>query len=153
METQSMGSGKTDLLIADQQSTKDGPIVKPASHTPAFTARNLQRAGFQFILAWAFPLWENDVAMIDQYDNLRIYCRILGHEVPFSYCRQGAFGQPCRRIFDCWFEKFDIQKFMQEHFTQEQIQALLAPPTDKVVSLIELIRKAQQNAPDVEEKG
>jgi len=104
-------------------------------------------------LAGVLPLWENGLPMIDQHDNQRMYCRMLGHEVPFAYCRQGALGQPCRRIFDCWFGEFDIQQFMQDHFTAEQIQALLAPPTDKMVSLVELIRKAQENADGTEEEG
>ena len=81
---------------------------------------------------------------IDQHDNKRIYCRMLGHEVPFAYCRQGASGRPCRKIFDCWFETFEIEQFMRDHFTEEQISALLAPPKPKMLSLVELIRRAQE---------
>jgi len=83
---------------------------------------------------------------IDRYDDKKLYCRLLGHEVPFAYCRQGAASQPCRKIFDCWYETFDIQQFMQEHFTEEQIKALTAPPKPKMASLMELIQQAQKNA-------
>jgi hypothetical protein len=71
---------------------------------------------------------------------------MLGHYLTFSYCRQTDSSQPCRKIFDCWFEKLDIEQFIKENFTEEQITALLAPPKPKMVSLVELIRQAQKNA-------
>ena len=71
---------------------------------------------------------------------------MLGHHVTFAYCRAGLSSQPCRKIFDCWFQTFDINKFMKEHFTDEEIKAILAPPKDKMTSIIELIQKAQQNS-------
>jgi hypothetical protein len=83
---------------------------------------------------------------IDQHDSKKIYCRKMGHQLTFSYCRKPASAQPCRKIFDCWFKTFDVAQFMQEHFTEEQIKATLAPPKAKVNSLIELIQQAQENA-------
>jgi len=83
---------------------------------------------------------------IDQHDNKKIYCRMMGHHLNFAYCRKTASAQPCRKIFDCWFETFDIEQFMQKHFTDEQIKTILAPPKAKVTSLIELIQQAQENA-------
>ncbi|MBN1815953.1 MAG: hypothetical protein JW828_01245 [Sedimentisphaerales bacterium] len=85
---------------------------------------------------------------VDQHDARTIYCRMLGHEVPFSYCRQGASSQPCRKIFDCWFQTFDIETFMKEHFSEQQIQTILTPPKPKMASLIELIQKAQNQNPE-----
>ena len=70
----------------------------------------------------------------------------MGHRLNFSYCRKPASAQPCRKIFDCWFKTFDIEQFMKEHFTDEQIKAILAPPKAKVSSLIELIQQTQENA-------
>ena len=83
---------------------------------------------------------------IDQHDNRKIYCRMMGHRLTFAYCRKPASAQPCRKIFDCWFKTFDIEQFMQEDYTDEQIKAILAPPKAKVTSLIELIQQAQENA-------
>jgi hypothetical protein len=83
---------------------------------------------------------------IDQHDNKKIYCRMLGHHITFAYCRAGHSSQPCRKIFDCWFQTFDIKKFMNDHFTDSEIQAILAPSKDKMTSIIELIQKAQQNS-------
>lgn len=70
---------------------------------------------------------------------------MLGHHVPFSFCRAQADGRPCRKILDCWFEKFDIRSFLSEHLTEEQIDAFLAPPKPKMATLLELIEKAKQN--------
>jgi hypothetical protein len=84
---------------------------------------------------------------VDQHDAKTIYCRMLGHEVPFAYCRQGASSLPCRKIFDCWFQTFDIESFMKDHFSEQEIQAILAPPKPKMTSLIELIQKAQNHNP------
>ena len=83
---------------------------------------------------------------IDQHDNEKMYCRMLGHHITFSYCRAPGSKRPCRKIFDCWYNTFDITQFMQEHFSDEEIKAILAPPKDKMVSLIELIEQAKANA-------
>jgi len=69
---------------------------------------------------------------------------MLGHDVDFAYCRAPGSDVPCRRIFDCWWEAFDVEAFVREHFGQDVIDKILAPPPDKRVSLYELIRKAQQ---------
>ena len=71
---------------------------------------------------------------------------MLGHEVNFHYCREGIGKLPCRKIFDCWFEHFDIKSFMNQHYTEQQIRQILAPPQPKMVSLFEMIRQAQDNA-------
>jgi len=88
----------------------------------------------------------------DEHDLRKIRCRMLGHEVNFSYCRQGSGDLPCRKIFDCWFEHFDIEQFMRTHFSEEEIQKILTPPQPKMVSLLEMIRRAQQNSEQAKEK-
>ncbi|GAF73661.1 unnamed protein product [marine sediment metagenome] len=89
---------------------------------------------------------------IDIHDDKKKYCRILGHELTFTYCRQTAAAQPCGKIFDCWFETFDIDRFMKKHFTPDQLKTLLTPQKPKMASLIELIQQAQkttnENKPD-----
>ncbi len=73
---------------------------------------------------------------------------MLGHEVPFGYCRKGAVGQGCRKILDCWFQVFDVEKFLKEHYSEQEIQNLTAPPRPKMTTLVEMIRQAQQTAED-----
>ena len=81
---------------------------------------------------------------ITRHDHRRRRCPMLGHEVPFSYCRQPGAHTPCRKIFDCWWQTFDVVGFMREHHTEEEIQRILTPRNDKRVSLVELIRRAQK---------
>lgn len=90
---------------------------------------------------------------LQEHDNRVIYCRMLGHQVPFSYCRQGASGQPCRRIFDCWFQTFDIETFIQAHFTQSHIEAFLTPAKPKLTTLLELIQQAKKTGQNADTEG
>ena len=79
-----------------------------------------------------------------RYDSLMMYCRMLGHEVPFSYCRIPGQDLFCRKIADCWMGRIDIRTYLAETFTEEEIARASAPPAPKIVSLTELIRKAQE---------
>jgi len=81
---------------------------------------------------------------ITHYDQKETRCPMLGHGVPFHYCRQLQANLPCHRIMHCWFEKIDIQPFIQSHFTEQEIQAFTAPAKPKITSLIELIEKAKE---------
>ena len=81
---------------------------------------------------------------ITAHDARQGYCRRLGHHVAFEYCRKGSGDLPCRGVFDCWFETFDITAFMREHFTEEQLGRIIAPPPPKMATLIELIAQAKQ---------
>jgi len=83
--------------------------------------------------------------MNTNYDNLERYCPRLGHPIQFSYCRCEQEEKPCGRILDCWWEKFDIQDYVLEHFGQETLAFLNNPPQDKRVSLLDLIEKARRN--------
>jgi len=79
-----------------------------------------------------------------QYDDLKARCPMLGHLVPFTYCMKPASPVPCRRIMDCWHERIDIVAYLQEVLTPEELDALLAPPKQKVSHLVELIEKARK---------
>ena len=81
---------------------------------------------------------------IARHDEILIRCPRLGHEVRFAYCRSPAAPLPCGRIFDCWRETFDIEAFVGRHFTPRQIEQIRTPPADKMLTLIELIAKAQK---------
>lgn len=81
---------------------------------------------------------------ISQHDAKRRRCGMLGHEVPFTYCREPGGPVPCRRIFDCWRDAFDVETFMRQHYAQETIERMCAPPTDKACTLVDLIRRARE---------
>lgn len=81
--------------------------------------------------------------MITEHDHLEIRCPMLGHPLNFSYCRSTTSNTPCRKIYNCWFQRIPVQEFMQENFSKEVIEQITAPPKPKVLSLFELIQKAQ----------
>jgi len=68
----------------------------------------------------------------------------LGHDVPFSYCRKPGEDIPCAKIYDCWWEQFDIQTFMSSNYSQDIIQRITKPPQAKTTSLIEMIQQIQK---------
>ncbi len=80
---------------------------------------------------------------MEKYDTIEIYCKSLGHYVPFKYCRSVKEGLPCHRIKDCTYEKIPIIDYLKENYSEEEMDAALAPPQNKMVTLIELIEKAK----------
>ena len=83
---------------------------------------------------------------IEQYDSLEIRCRLLGHQVPFQYCRSSDANLPCRKILDCWWESVEIETYLRKNFTGEELnRSVYAKPKSKIASLIELMEKAKRN--------
>jgi hypothetical protein len=83
---------------------------------------------------------------ITQHDARRRRCPMLGHEVHFGYCRAPGRELPCGRIFDCWFEAFDVEAFVRAHYSEADVARILAPRKPKVVSIVELIEQARRSA-------
>ncbi len=83
---------------------------------------------------------------LDQHDDRRRRCPKLGHPVPFSYCRAPGRDLPCGKVFDCWWETFDVEGFVRAHWSEAEIAQVLAPPKDKVSTLVELIEEARRRA-------
>lgn len=82
--------------------------------------------------------------MKEQYDEMSIYCRMLGHDVDFSYCRRPGGTRLCRKIADCWFTKIDIQAYLNNNYTTEELSAAFTPPKPKMTTLLELVEKAKK---------
>ena len=83
--------------------------------------------------------------MIEEHDDLVIYCSQLGGEIPFRYCRTVNEDRPCRRIVVCWEFRIKISEFLSEHYSIDQIERALAPPTKtRLDTILELIQKAQR---------
>ena len=78
---------------------------------------------------------------IKDHDKKIVQCRILGHGVPFSFCRKGVSGQPCRKIFDCWYQSFNIAEFIKRHYAEDEIKELIALSNEKRDSNTELLEK------------
>lgn len=83
--------------------------------------------------------------MIEEFDDLLIRCPMLGGEVPFRYCRTLTEELPCRKIIICWEFRIEIGKFLGDHYSLDQIQKALAPPTKtRLETILELVEKAKK---------
>jgi hypothetical protein len=82
--------------------------------------------------------------MIEKHDSEEIYCRKLGHRLLFSYCRVEKGTLPCSKIRDCWFERIDINGFLEENYSESDLESIFKPGSDKISSLLELIEKAKK---------
>jgi len=98
-------------------------------------------------------LQEEKKPPIEEYDELRRRCPMLGHEVTFGYCRKVKEGLPCWKVLDCWFELFPVQDFVRVHYTEEQRERFLARPKPKILSLVELIEQARAAKSEEEQGG
>ena len=67
---------------------------------------------------------------------------MLGHPVAFHYCRDTAGGKPCRKILDCWHERFDVHAYVKETYSDEEIAEIVSPPKPKLMQIIDIARKA-----------
>ena len=73
-------------------------------------------------------------------------CPRLGNPVPFRYCEVcGDDQQPCFKILDCWWEYFDVVRYLKEKLPEDQFKQLMtAKPKPKITSLVELIEQAKK---------
>jgi hypothetical protein len=71
------------------------------------------------------------------------YCRMLGHYIPFDYCRTQQNGNPCSKILDCYHERIPIREFIESHYSEKEREGLFKESAPKISSLIELIEKAK----------
>ncbi|HNR50003.1 MAG: hypothetical protein BWZ01_01190 [Deltaproteobacteria bacterium ADurb.BinA179] len=76
-------------------------------------------------------------------DEKTTRCPMLGHLVPFSYCRQCGDSLPCRKIMDCWSGRIDVQGFLDSTYTKEEISRIVSPPKAKLLQIVELARAAR----------
>ncbi len=68
---------------------------------------------------------------------------MLGHLVPFHYCRDHTGELPCRKILDCWHERFAVHEYLRGIYSEEEIARIVSPPRPKLLQIIEIARKAR----------
>lgn len=86
--------------------------------------------------------------MREAHDAQTSHCRLLGHEVAFSYCRSQGLGQPCRQLLHCWFERLPIEDFVRTEYGEAELIRLTQPAPPKLLTLIELIEQAKRAGQD-----
>lgn len=82
--------------------------------------------------------------LIEQHDEKTIRCPRVGGYINFRFCRSENKLLPCRWIVGCWQMQMDINKFLDEHFSKEEMDKIFAPPKPKIESLVELIEQAKK---------
>ena len=80
---------------------------------------------------------------MDKYDKMTLYCRILGHQIPFSYCRKPGKKLFCKNILNCWTGTIDIEGYIKEFYSEKEISEAFKASDNKIVSLVELINKTR----------
>jgi hypothetical protein len=82
---------------------------------------------------------------IDAQDHLQQHCRMLGHRIPFEYCRSMNSNLPCNKILDCWKNILPIDKFLRQNFTDDEMAIFLAPAKPKLAQIYEMMKKAEKS--------
>jgi len=94
-----------------------------------------------------FAFFRKGNAMKKDYDSLQYHCPRLGHEVPFSYCRQEGGKMPCSRIVACWRRIFPVETWLKNALPPAEWETFCRQnQKDKITSLIDLIAKAKGGA-------
>jgi hypothetical protein len=83
--------------------------------------------------------------LIEQYDDQTIRCPRIGGEVNFLFCRTENNMLPCRWIIGCWEGRMEIQSFLEDHYTVEELEQIFVPPKSKMKSLVNLVEKAKKS--------
>jgi hypothetical protein len=81
-------------------------------------------------------------------EDLERRCPRLGSSVCFDYCRVcGHERQPCFKVFDCWWELFDVVAYFRQHLSPEAFEHLRhAKPPDQVATRVDLIQIARERS-------
>lgn len=84
--------------------------------------------------------------MDENKSQLERRCPRLGSAVNFEYCTAcGDENLPCFKVFDCWWEHFDVVAYLKERLSEEQFDRLAkSKPKPKVSSLVDLIEQAKK---------
>ena len=76
-------------------------------------------------------------------------CPRLGGPVGFGYCLHCEFDQPCLKIVDCWWETFDIVRYLGDHLPDDQLARVMnTRPKAKLCALVEVAEQAKQRRRD-----
>lgn len=85
----------------------------------------------------------------DTFDGRERRCPRLGGPVTFGYCRsQGEIHGICPKIFDCWWERFDVTAHLGALLPAAVFEAVRnAVPPPKMTTILDLIQKAKASRP------
>jgi hypothetical protein len=82
--------------------------------------------------------------VIEEHDDKWLRCPRVGGEVNFKFCRSENNMLPCRWIVGCWQARIDINTFLKDHYSKEELAQVFTPPKPKIESLMGLVDKAKK---------
>ncbi|MFP4225584.1 MAG: hypothetical protein ACLFRF_02555 [Desulfobacterales bacterium] len=82
-------------------------------------------------------------------NNLERRCPRLGSKISFRYCLiSGDDDNPCWKIFDCWWEQFDVESYLKANLPAEVFEQLVEKaadqPKNKLTSIVEIAEQAKK---------
>jgi len=82
-------------------------------------------------------------ANISSHDQVTHYwCPQLGQPINFAYCRRAQEGLPCGRVLICFADHFDVQGFIERHYTPQERASFLSPPKGRMQRVVEALAQA-----------
>ena len=77
-------------------------------------------------------------------------CPRLGGSVAFFYCTAcEADSRPCGKIIDCWWETFDVLRYLKDTLAPEELDRLTCTkPASKVSQLVGIIEQSKKSLTD-----
>ncbi len=82
--------------------------------------------------------------LLEQYDSNMIRCPRIGGYVNFKLCRSENNMLPCGFVVGCWQMQIDINEYLSEHFSKEELDKAFVPPKSKLESIVATMEKAKQ---------
>lgn len=73
-------------------------------------------------------------------------CPRLGGPVDFFYCKTcEPQRHPCGKIIDCWWETFDVQRYLEENLAPEIMERLtMREPEPKLSQLLKIAARSMK---------
>ncbi|MDP8245591.1 MAG: hypothetical protein P9L94_16020 [Candidatus Hinthialibacter antarcticus] len=90
----------------------------------------------------------NDKPTLKQHDECSMWrCPQLGGSVTFEYCRRMNKTLPCFNLFRCWGNELDLQTWLTENFSQEEIQQAMTKPANiRIDSIFDVLQSMKKSA-------
>lgn len=86
---------------------------------------------------------------IDRYDQVQhFWCPMLGQPLNFGYCRRMRQGLPCHRVIACYQPHFEVQAFLEQHYSAEERRRFLAPPPGRLDRVAQAVKNVQGRGED-----
>lgn len=81
----------------------------------------------------------------EQYDEMTHWrCPPLGGPVPFSHCRKVGDGLPCGFMIKCWSGSLDVEKYLTENYSREEIEQMSARAgSDRLDTILKVLNNQE----------